>query len=388
MRLRDLKTIQERRKFLEKKIGISFFPNENFPDGFEVAQERNCENMIGVVHVPVGVAGPILLNGKSASGEIYIPLATTEGALVASVNRGCKAINQNGGVSVYTENIGITRGPVFRTSGLAQGLHLKQWVKDEFAQLQKIVVSTSSHIALIKVDFQISGRNIYMRFYYDTQDAMGMNMITIATQELVSFIEDRMKVKCTSLAGNYDIDKKPAWLNFISGRGRKVWSEAVLKESTIKEVLKTTPSAIHDVSVSKNLVGSALSGSLGFNAHFANVIAAIFIATGQDAAHVVEGSLGICTTEIVDNNSLYISAFLPDLPVGTIGGGTNLPSQKKMLELMGLAGGDKGSNGEKIAEIIGASVLAGELSLLASLAEGSLAKTHERLGRGKVKKKM
>lgn len=178
------------------------------------------------------------------------------------------------------------------------------------------------------------------------------------------------------MAGNYDIDKKPAWLNFINGRGKKVWAEAVIPHAVIKDVLKTTPEKIHEVVIKKCLLGSIISGSMGFNAHYANIIAAIFASCGQDLAHVVEGSLGITTTELIGDN-LYMSCYLPDLMVGTVGGGTGLPTQKEALAILG------NPTAMQFAEIVGGTVLAGELSLLGALSSGQLAEAHSKLGRGR-----
>jgi hydroxymethylglutaryl-CoA reductase (NADPH) len=204
---------------------------------------------------------------------------------------------------------------------------------------------------------------------------MGMNMVTIATQALCEFIEQETGFTCVTVAGNFDIDKKPAWLNFIEGRGIKVWAEAILSPEIIKDVLKTTPQKIFDVWYGKCVLGSIMSGSMGFNAHFANIIAAIFIATGQDPAHIVEGSIGVTTTKVLPDGNLYVSVYLPDLMIGTIGGGTKLKTQKEALAIIGA------KNVLEFGEVIGAAVLAGEISLLASLAERTLAGAHKKLGR-------
>jgi hydroxymethylglutaryl-CoA reductase (NADPH) len=188
---------------------------------------------------------------------------------------------------------------------------------------------------------------------------------------------------CVSLSSNYCVDKKPAWINVIEGRGFRVWAEVTLTKGVLQGVLKTTAKNMYDVWVSKCMIGSAVAGSMAFNAQFANIVAAIFLATGQDIAHVVEGSLGITTAEITGED-LYMSVSLPDLMVGTVGGGTGLPTQKEALAVLGIAGGDSGNNSKKFAEIIAAAVLAGEISLLASLSEGSLARSHARLARGKT----
>jgi len=308
-----------------------------------------------------------------------LPLATTEGALVASVSRGSKAINASGGVLVHTQRVGQTRGPVFVTSSLVEQKKLTVWLKSNKAKLQKTAQITSQHISLENMHVNAVARYVFVRFVFDTQDAMGMNMVTIASSAMTALIEKETGATCLSVAGNFDIDKKPAWLNFINNRGFVVWAETVIKKAVLHEVLKTTAEAVFDVWLGKCMIGSAMSGSLGFNAHFANVIAALFLATGQDPAHVVEGSMGITTTKALPNGDLYVSVYLPCVIAGTVGGGTGLATQQEALQLLGVAGAGKV---EKFAEIIGGAVLAGEISLLASLAEGSLGTAHEKLGRG------
>ncbi len=381
MKIREGKTIGDRKKIIERIRGISISAIGVYAQGLEKAADKNCENMIGAVQIPIGIAGPLKIDGDDFKNEYYIPLATTEGALVASVNRGCKAITLSAGAKVIVENIGITRGPVFETSGLIESFLLKKWLNEHFTDLKNIAKNLSAHLTLLNLDTSIVGRNVFIRLYFDTKDAMGMNMVTFATEKLAEFIEEKTQSRCISLAGNFDIDKKPAWLNFIKGRGKKVWAEVVIKRKIIEEVLKTTPEKIHEVTVKKCMLGSALSGSLGFNAHFANVIAGIFLATGQDGAHITEGSLGITSTDIIGGD-LYITVYLPDLVIGTVGGGTGLPSQKEALDILGISGGNDGKNSMRFAAIIGATVLAGELSLLSSLSEGSLAYAHRKLARG------
>lgn len=379
MNIRDFKTIRQRRDFLEKTLKLDLGTIGSFSKSLEAAQFTNCENMIGAVQIPLGVAGPLSVFGQFAKGDFFIPLATTEGALVASVNRGCKAVAQSGGATVIIEDVGITRGPVFKTSGISESLDFKKWLDEHFTGLKKVAANTSEHLTLKKFGTRIVGKNVYARFYFDTSEAMGMNMATIATDAITKFIKDKTGIQCVSLAGNFDIDKKPAWLNFISGRGKRVWAEVVLPEQIIKSVLKTCASKIYEVWLSKCMLGSIMAGALGFNAHAANIISAIFIATGQDVAHTVEGSLGITTTEMM-GNGLYISIYLPDLLVGTIGGGTKLPSQREALSIMGITSGKESDL--KLAEIIAGAVLVGEISLLAALAQGHLASSHKILARG------
>lgn len=375
--------IEERRKIIEKELLIKL-PNIGYYslNPGEV-KNRNCENMVGVMQIPLGIAGPIKIkNEKFKVKNYYLPLATTEGALVASVNRGCKAVTLSGGVNVFTENIGITRGPVFKTKSLKESFDFKSWLRSNFLNLKKEAEKNSKHLSLKNLDTQILGTNVYVRFYFDTSEAMGMNMATVATQNVVDYIEKKTGITCLSLTGNFCVDKKPSWLNFILGRGERVWAEAVIKKEIVKEVLKTTSEEIIEVIKNKCWLGSIISGSLGFNAHFANIIAAIFLATGQDLAHVTEGSIGITTGEVTKNGDLYFSIYLPDLIIGIVGGGTGLATQKEALEILGI----KAKNGEgkdEFAKVIAGAVLAGELSLLAALSSGDLVKAHENLGRGR-----
>jgi hydroxymethylglutaryl-CoA reductase (NADPH) len=340
--------------------------------------------MIGVTQVPLGIAGPLKMkNLELRMKNYYIPLATTEGALVASVNRGCKAITNSGGAIVDSYEVGSTRGPVFYVKNLQKNKQLNVFIDSHLKEMQTLAQSTSRHIALTKVFAQGVGQYRYVRFIYDTKDAMGMNMVTIATDAIVRFIEDKTGIPCISLSGNYCVDKKPSWLNFIEGRGSKVWAETVISEKVLQETLKSTAEKIYNVWLSKCMMGSAMSGSIGFNAQYANILAAIFLATGQDIAHTTECSTGITTAEI-RGKDLYMSVYLPDLFVGTVGGGTELATQKEALHILGVCGGNDGKNKKRFAEIIAGAVLAGELSLLASLSEGTLAKAHQQLARKKI----
>jgi hydroxymethylglutaryl-CoA reductase (NADPH) len=377
MNLRGFKNTSERRRALEKKLKIRLKNIGSFSLDELVASKHNCENMIGFSQIPLGISSEIKINGKN----YFVPLATTEGALVASVSRGCKVISLSGGSNVFVEKVGATRGPVFRTGGLAESFRFRGWLIKNFNELVSQSAKTSTHIKLLKIGSSVIGKNVYVRFFFDTEDAMGMNMTTIATQKITDFIEKKTKVRCLSISGNYCIDKKPSWLNFTEGRGYKVWAEILLTKKVLRSVLKTTATNFFNVWLAKCMTGSALSGSMGFNAQFANVVSAIFLATGQDPAHIVEGSLGITNAEISGEN-LSVNIYLPDLMIGTVGGGTSLATQVEALSILGIKGGNNGKSAEKLAEIIGGTVLAGEISLLASLAEGSLVKAHKELGRG------
>lgn len=373
-------SVSERRRLLEKKLRIRLENTAQFTLDPKKISNRNCENMIGVTQVPLGIAGPLKILGEHTSREYYLPLATTEGALVASINRGCKAIRESGGAQVMVEQVGATRAPVFKVKGIKEAKKFVSWVEKNFNQLKKTAKKGERHIRLLEVQPAILGKNVYLRFVFNTSEAMGMNMATIATEQIVQLIKAKTGIECVSLSGNVCTDKKPAWQNIIKGRGKKVWAEVVLPKKIVKRVLKTSPKKLTEVVYRKSLLGSAIAGACGFNGHFANIIAAIFLATGQDIAHVVEGSLGITTGEVVERNNLYFSIYLPDLMIGTVGGGTSLPTQKEALSILGLGKGTKGE-ALRFAEIIGGAVLAGELSLMAALASGDLARAHKRLGR-------
>ncbi len=409
MSLRDFKSPDDRREEIEKILHISLATIGSYTSSLTIASEKNCENMIGAAQIPLGVAGPlkIEISDKQKAKSYFIPLATTEGALVASINRGCKAITEAGGAIVDVSKFGMTRGPVFYTGSIKNKIKLYEFVKNKESRIKNQAEKTSKHLKLKKILVKSLANYTFLRFVYDTKDAMGMNMATIATQAAVEFIEKETGIACLSIAGNFDIDKKPAWINSIEGRGLKAWAEVVLNKGIVKDVLKTTPQKFFDVWLAKCMLGSAVSGSIGFNGHIANVIAAIFIATGQDPAHVVEGSLGITTAKVLDDGSLYVGVFLPSLLVGTVGGGTGLPTQKEALLILGLINNrhsgeersddsrigkrrswtsqddEKDGTGkvEEFAGIVTAACLAGEISLIASLSEGTLAKSHQRLAR-------
>ncbi|WP_227374534.1 hydroxymethylglutaryl-CoA reductase (NADPH) [Haladaptatus halobius] len=344
--------------------------------------ENNVENMVGGAQIPMGVAGPVNVSGGSAEGDYYLPLATTEGALVASVNRGCSVITSAGGADARVTKTGMTRAPVFRVQGVAEAEEVVNWVADNRDRLADAAESTTSHGELLDVTPYVVGASVFLRFVYDTKDAMGMNMATIATREAASLVEEETPASLVALSGNLCTDKKPAAINAVEGRGRSVTADIRISRETVEERLHTTPKAIEEANIRKNLVGSAKAGSLGFNAHAANVVAAAFLATGQDAAQVVEGSNAITTVEARENE-LYASVSLASLEVGTVGGGTKLPTQSEALDVLGLRGGGDpaGSNADALAEIIAVGALAGELSLLAALASRHLSSAHEELGR-------
>ncbi len=369
-----------RRKFIEEKSKVHLENIAHYSLNMEEALKRNIENPIGTIQIPVGLAGPLKINGEHAQGEFYVPLATSEGALVASVNRGCSAITDAGGANVRIADDKMTRAPVIKTKSVSEALKIKNWIGDHFKELKKAAEVTTRHGKLLKIDpVVVVGRYLYPRFVFKTGDSMGMNMVTIATENALNLLTHKTGAHVVALSGNVCVDKKPSNLNLIEGRGKSLVAEALIPREIVEKKLKTTTEAIVEVNISKNLIGSAISGSMGFNAQYANMIGALFLATGQDEAHIVEGSLGITTAEDVEGD-LYFSVTLPDVPLATIGGGTRLETAQECLKIMDVYGSGKVG---KFAEIVAGTVLAGELSLVGALAAGHLARAHKELGRGK-----
>lgn len=338
---------------------------------------KNIENMIGAVQVPMGFAGPVIIKGDYAKGEFLVPLATTEGALVASISRGMSVINLGGGSRVKVFMDQMTRAPVFRVRNIDHSAEVIKWVEDNFAELEAAVSTTTTHGKLLGVEPFPAGRNLFLRFMYDTGDAMGMNMVTIATEAASKIIQDNTGAVMVSVSGNMCTDKKPAAINLIQGRGKSVVAEALIPKSVVEEKLHTTTDDVVETNYRKNLIGSTLAGSLGANAHAANMVASLFLATGQDIAQVVGGSMTITSCENVDGD-LYVCVKMPAVEVGTVGGGTTLPCQLEALNMIGCVGDGKA---KKLSEIVAVTVLAGELSTLAAQAAGHLGKAHKALGR-------
>ena len=381
--LQPLDAIRARREFIEKETGTTLENIGIFSLDIERVVKRNCENMIGTIQVPVGVAGPLLVQGEYAQGSYYLPLATTEGALVASVNRGCSAITQAGGAQVRILHDGMTRAPVFAADSVVHAKQVADWVAAHYDELREAAESTTSHGKMTDIVTYITGTSVFVRIEFDTKDAMGMNMVTIASAKVADLIAQGTGARLIALSGNMCADKKPAAINGIMGRGRSVVAGVALSHDLIRKILKTDAKNLLEVNYRKNLVGSARAGSMGFNAHAANVVAAMFIACGQDAAHAIDGSTCITTVDHTDSG-VYIAVTLPSLPVGTVGGGTGLETQQECLRILGAAGSGNppGTHAKKLGEIIGAAVLAGEISLLGAIAAQHLARAHQQLGRG------
>ncbi|KAF9299665.1 3-hydroxy-3-methylglutaryl-coenzyme A (HMG-CoA) reductase isozyme [Mortierella antarctica] len=338
-----------------------------------------CENVIGYMPVPVGVAGPFNIDGES----LYLPMATTEGVLVASTSRGCKAINAGGGATTVLLADGMTRGPCVEFPNIIEAGAAKKWLEGEGLQvMQDAFNSTTRFGRLRKLKVAVAGRLVYIRFSTTTGDAMGMNMISKGCERALEVLGEKFpNMSIVSLSGNYCTDKKPAAINWIEGRGKSVVAEAVIPGKIVETVLKTTVNALVELNLDKNLIGSAMAGAMGgFNAHAANILTAMYLATGQDPAQNVESSNCITLMKAINNGQdLLISCTMPSIEVGTLGGGTALPPQASMLEMLGVRGSHPetpGANAQRLARIICAGVMAGELSLCAALAAGHLVKAH------------
>lgn len=376
-----------RREALQRMTGKSL---DGLPlDGFDYKSilGQCCEMPVGYVQIPVGIAGPLLLDGK----EYSVPMATTEGCLVASTNRGCKAIYVSGGASSVVLRDAMTRAPIVRFASAKRAAQLKFFMEDplNFETLSLIFNRSSRFGRLQNIKCAIAGKNLYMRFSCSTGDAMGMNMVSKGVQNVLDFLKndcDYPDMDVIGISGNFCSDKKPAAVNWVEGRGKSVVCEVIIKEEVVKKVLKTDVASLVELNMLKNLTGSAMAGALGgFNAHASNIVSAIYIATGQDPAQNIESSHCITMMEAVNQGKdLHVSVTMPCIEVGTVGGGTQLASQSACLNLLGVKGASKesaGSNARLLATIVAASVLAGELSLMSAIAAGQLVNSHMKYNR-------
>ncbi|KAH9053184.1 hydroxymethylglutaryl-coenzyme A reductase-domain-containing protein [Lactarius vividus] len=339
-----------------------------------------CENVVGYIPIPLGIAGPLKIDG-----ELFpIPMATAEGTLVASTSRGCKALNAGGGVTTVVTYDGMTRGPAIDFPSIALAAAAKAWIDSTEGSsiLKEAFESTSRFAKLQRLKAAMAGRTLFVRFATTTGDAMGMNMISKGTEKALEVMSKYFpEMIVLALSGNYCTDKKPAAINWIEGRGKSVVAEAIVPGHVVKSVLKTTPEALCNLNTKKNLVGSAMAGSVGgFNAHAANILTAVFLAAGQDPAQNVESSNCMTLMELTnEGKDVLVTITMPCIEVGTVGGGTVLAPQQGVLEMLGVKGAhptQPGQNAQQLARIIAAAVMAGELSLLSALAAGHLVRAH------------
>ena len=340
---------------------------------------KNIEHFIGTVKVPVGIAGPIRVNGLHASGDYLIPLATTEAALVASYNRGAKLITEAGGASTMLIKEGITRTPVFVFQRLSQAGEFVAWLSTQVDHFKLVAENTTNHGKLVNVNFNIESNQVHAIFEYHTGDASGQNMVTIATNAIYSFILKNSPIEPEEayLESNLSGDKKPTSYSLRHVRGKKVVSEIIIDKLLVEKYLHTTPDELVRFG-QVSATGAMLNGGIGINAHYANALAALYIACGQDAACVAESAVGITRMELTKTGDLYASVTMPNLMVGSVGGGTSLPSQKACLDIMGLYGAGKA---KALAEVAAALCLAGELSIMGAFCAGHFSRAHQKLAR-------
>jgi hydroxymethylglutaryl-CoA reductase (NADPH) len=338
----------------------------------------NIENFIGTVKLPVGIMGPLRINGLNAHGDYHVPMATTEAALVASYARGALAATRSGGISTALLYEGVIRTPAFVFDDLLNAGMFVEWVVREIDGLTAAAEATTNHGKLVSLEPVVDNNVVFLICRYTTGDAAGQNMVTIATDALCHDIAARCPVtpKAWYIEGNFSGDKKASSLGLVTGRGRKVSASVVLTAEVVEKTLGTTVQAMLDYGQVANL-GSHLSGQLGAQAHFANGLAALYIATGQDAACVAESAMGITRMER-RGEDLFCSVTMPNILVGSVGGGTGLPSQSAGLNILGLKG--KG-HGAALAEVAAATCLCGEISIVAAIAAGHFTRAHENLAR-------
>ena len=371
---------------VDEEHGSLPFTTFNYESFYKEVLGKACENVIGYVPIPVGFAGPLVLNGK----EYFVPMATTEGALVASTNRGARAIKEAGGATTALYRDAMTRAPVVQFPSAQRAVELKNWLDqpENFARIKASFESTTRFGKLQEISSTIAGRQVHLRFKCSTGDAMGMNMVSKGCLQVFDDLgagDLFPDLEMLSLSGNYCTDKKPSAVNWIEGRGKSVVCEVVLPSHVIVNVLKCTVQGLMKLNVAKNLVGSALAGSIGGNnAHSANVVAACFLACGQDPAQVVESANCMTLMEPVGDGDLHVSVTMPSIEVGTVGGGTALSAQRACLDALGVGGAhpeEPGANARELAQIIAGTVLAGEISLMSALASNHLVSAHMKLNR-------
>lgn len=340
----------------------------------------NIEHFTGAAQIPLGVAGPLHVNGGHAKGEFYVPLATTEGTLVASYNRGMKVIAESGGVKCAVVGDNMQRAPVFEFEDAATARRFADWLVSHMDAIRQVCTESDRFVDLKHIDYYLAARFVYTRFNFTTGDAAGMNMVGKATFAACNWIlrqAAEFEVRNFFLESNFATDKKASMINSMRTRGKRVVAECTVRREVLRDIMDAdTEMLAHHARLAN--IGSMLSGANNNGCHAANAITAIFIATGQDVANVAESSAGILYTELTEDKDLYISITLPSLIIATIGGGTGLPTQSECLRIMGCAGPGKVL---KLAEIIAGTVLAGEISLASAISSLDWVSSHDQYGR-------
>ena len=338
----------------------------------------NIENLIGTTRLPLGVIGPLRVNGTEASGDYMVPLATSEAALVASYARGAQLVTAAGGVSAAVLSQGVLRTPAFVFDGLYEAGAFVNWVAHNADALKAAAEATTRHGKLVTIEPHVEVDTVFLICRYETGDAAGQNMVTVATQALVDHVlsHDELGVRHAFVEANFSGDKKASYLGLSRGRGRKVSASVVIPNELLRRHLRVEPNQLAAYARVAAL-GAAMSGQFGAQAHYANALAALYIATGQDAACVAESAVGYTRMEPRDG-AIFFSVTMPNVIVGTVGGGTGLPSQNAALKLMGLAGS---GHAPALAEVTAATCLCGEISIIAAIAAGHFTRAHQKLAR-------
>ncbi len=371
--------IKQRQQFVSQFAGTELKHIASYSFDPHITQ-GNIENFTGVVQIPLGFAGPLTIHGEHAQGDFIIPMATAEGTLVASYNRGMKVLNLSGGVRCTVIGDAMQRAPVFVFDSAREAREFRNWVLANQARLAEEAEATSSVARLQYIDPYLAGKFAYLRFNFTTGDAAGQNMVGRATFAACSWVMDNYEgIRHFYLESNLATDKKASQVNIMHTRGKRVVAEAVVKRDVLAQHMRVEPESLfYHYNVAN--IGAVLSGANNNGAHSANGITAMFIATGQDVANVSESSAGIMYTELTAEKDLYISMTIPSLIVATYGGGTALATQRECLEILGCYGKGKV---QRLAEIIAAVVLAGEISLASAISSSDWVSSHEKLGRNR-----
>jgi hydroxymethylglutaryl-CoA reductase (NADPH) len=347
--------------------------------------KHNIEHFIGTVKVPLGLAGPLRVNGLFAGGDYYVPLATTEAALVASYSRGSHLLTEAGGCTAAVLNEGVSRTPGYAFRSLREAGAFVLWATEHLDDFRKAAEATTRFGKLNDMRVTLEGNHVYLCFEFHTADASGQNMVTLATDAICEYIKQNSPVQpqYRFVEANLSGDKKATALSFLLVRGRKVSAEVVLPADLVRKHLRTTPEQMVNF-WRMCAMGGVLSGGIGIQGHFANGLTALYLACGQDVACVAESAVGVTRFEVTDTGDLYATVSLPNVMVGTVGGGTGLPSQKACLDILGLAGPGKA---HALAEVCAALCMAGELSLMGAMCSDDFSRAHRVLARGKQAKK-
>ena len=335
---------------------------------------KNCENVVGYVRIPVGMIGPINISNDKK----FIPFATTEGALISSINRGCKLLNLSKN-EIIVEDIGMTRSPIIKCKSLLEIQKIKNWINTNFNEVKIIFEKESNFTKLKKIDFLQEGRHLHLRFCATTGDAMGMNMVSKSSNNFLKFLKSKFDIKIISLSGNTCADKKASAINLIKGRGKHVIMESLINKDDLFKILKVTPDEIINLNIQKNLVGSSLAVTIGGNnCNASNIVSGLFIATGQDCGQI--GTSSYCLINMTkENENLLVTINMPTLEIATIGGGTGLEDQENNLKIIH---SNNKFDVKYLSKNVIYSVLACELSLMSALCNDDLVKAHLKLNRG------